>query len=337
MDGFQIKKTEDISILHPDDIVHICYFPSFSERKMEIPKQSEVVKTKSTEGELETKELDTFAPIIIDHSGNQSEEGYIIPTNKIVRFTKDENDEIDALPMRVAPSVSYHGENTNTPTVNARPSKKRTRRGKRAGKKTHPKPLGFLDFISNEAPTIMSSLPPVNLNEVYPLLNETNETSNETNLISNEMTEVSNEMNNNNTNSNNTEDSITHISPSISETNNLSVEANPAITEATPAITKATPTFTKATPAFTEATPVHSASIDTNCATTDYTKQEEHLEILKGDKAESKTDSAVSVTSETEKASYFPCIQDIIRYQTSYLDPESKCPIVKEVEGRVMK
>lgn len=316
MDGFQIKKTEDISILHPDDIVHICYFPSFSERKMEIPKQSEVVKTKSTEGELETKELDTFAPIIIDHSGNQSEEGYIIPTNKIVRFTKDENDEIDALPMRVAPSVSYHGENTNTPTVNARPSKKRTRRGKRAGKKTHPKPLGFLEFISNEAPTIMSSLPPVNLNEVYPLLNETNETSNETNLISNEMTEVSNEMNNNNNNSNSTEDSITHISPSISETNNLSVEANPAITEATP---------------------VHSTSIDTNCATTDYTKQEEHLEILKGDKAESKTDSAVSVTSETEKASYFPCIQDIIRYQTSYLDPESKCPIVKEVEGRVMK
>ena len=304
----------------------------------------QVVKMKSTEGELETKELDTFAPIIIDHSGNQSEEGYIIPTNKIVRFTKDENDEIDALPMRVAPSVSYHGENTNTPTVNARPSKKRTRRGKRAGKKTHPKPLGFLDFISNEAPTIMSSLPPVNLNEVYPLLNETNETSNEMNLISNEMTEVSNEMNNSNNKSNNTEESITQISPSISETNNLSVEMNPAITEATPAITEATPAITEATPAiteatpaFTEATPVHSTSIDTNYATTAYTKQEEHLEILKGDKVENKTDLAVSVTSEAEKASYFPCIQDIIRYQTSYLDPESKCPIVKEVEGRVMK
>lgn len=307
LDGFQIKKTEDISILHTDDIVYIYYFPSLSERNSEVSKPSESVQRKSCESELETGDVCTPVPTIIDHSNNQSEAGYIIPTNKIIRFTKDDNDEIDALPMRVAPAVSYHGENTNTPTVNVRPSKKRTRRGKRAGKKAKVEALRFLDFVSTEAPTIMSSTPVA--------LNEPNLNCNETPLPQNEQIASSNDTNSS---------FPQMISPNI-DPNNTPVEMAPANNDPNPASNSLVDSTTTTTTAAATAAPIDSA------------KQEDHRAADSLEKTECSADSTVPTAAEIENPGYTPCIQDIIRYQTPVLDPESRCPVMKEVEGRVLK
>ena len=307
--------------MHTDDLVHIYYFPSLSERNSEVSKPSESVQRKSCESELETGDVCTPVPTIIDHSNNQSEAGYIIPTNKIIRFTKDDNDEIDALPMRVAPAVSYHGENTNTPTVNVRPSKKRTRRGKRAGKKAKVEALRFLDFVSYEAPTIMSSTP-VALNETNLNCNEMNLNCNEMNLNCNETSLPQNEQN---ALPNDTNSSFPQmISPNI-DPNNTPVEMAPANNDPTPASNSLVDSTTTTTTATAPAVPI------------DSTKQEDHRAADSLEKTERSADSTVPTAAEIENPGYTPCIQDIIRYQTPVLDPESRCPVMKEVEGRVLK
>lgn len=293
--------------MHTDDLVHIYYFPSLSERNSEVSKPSESVQRKSCESELEADDVCTPVPTIIDHSNNQSEAGYIIPTNKIIRFTKDDNDEIDALPMRVAPAVSYHGENTNTPTVNVRPSKKRTRRGKRAGKKAKVEALRFLDFVSTEAPTIMSSTPVA--------LNEPNLNCNETPLPQNEQIASSNDTNSS---------FPQMISPNI-DPNNTPVEMAPANNDPNPASNSLVDSTTTTTTAAATAAPIDSA------------KQEDHRAADSLEKTECSADSTVPTAAEIENPGYTPCIQDIIRYQTPILDPESRCPVMKEVEGRVLK
>lgn len=296
--------------MHTDDLVHIYYFPSPSERNSEVSKQSELVQRKSCESELEADEICVPVPTIIDHSNNQSEAGYIIPTNKIIRFTKDDNDKIDALPMRVAPAISYHGENTNTPTMNVRPSKKRTRRGKRAGKKAKVEALRFLDFVSNEAPTIMSSTA-VALNEMNMNCNEVNLNCNETSLPQNEQ----------NVSSNDTNPSVPQMIPLNIDPNTSPVEMAPATNDPNPASNIL----------------VESITTTTAVAPIDSTKQEDHRADDNLEKSESSADSTVPTAAEIENPGYTPCIQDIIRYQTPVLDPESRCPVMKEVEGRVMK
>ena len=298
--------------MHTDDLIHIYYFPSLSERNSEVSKQSESVEQKSCESKLEASELCTPIPTIIDHSNNQSEAGYIIPTNKIIRFTKDDNDEIDALPMRVAPVVSYHGENTNTPTVNIRPSKKRTRRGKRAGKKAQVEALRFLDFVSNEAPTIMSSTAAVSsemstqCNEMSTQCNEMNHNWNETSLLQNEQSALSNGA----------ISSTPQLIPPPTDLSNSSVEMTPALNDPSPA---------------------NNIRVDSTTPPIDSTKQEDNREADNLEKTGGSTDPTVPTAPETKSTDYVPCIQDIIRYHTPFLDPESKCPIAKEVEGRVMK
>lgn len=298
--------------MHTDDLIHIYYFPSLSERNSEVSKQSESVEQKSCESKLEASEFCTPMPTIIDHSNNQSEAGYIIPTNKIIRFTKDDNDEIDALPMRVAPVVSYHGENTNTPTVNIRPSKKRTRRGKRAGKKAQVEALRFLDFVSNEAPTIMSSTAAVSsemstqCNEMSTQCNEMNHNWNETSLLQNEQSALSNGA----------ISSTPQLIPPPTDLSNSSVEMTPALNDPSPA---------------------NNIRVDSTTPPIDSTKQEDNREADNLEKTGGSTDPTVPTAPETKSTDYVPCIQDIIRYHTPFLDPESKCPIAKEVEGRVMK
>ena len=298
--------------MHTDDLIHIYYFPSLSERNSEVSKQSESVEQKSCESKLEASEFCTPMPTIIDHSNNQSEAGYIIPTNKIIRFTKDDNDEIDALPMRVAPVVSYHGENTNTPTVNIRPSKKRTRRGKRAGKKAQVEALRFLDFVSNEAPTIMSSTAAVSsemstqCNEMSTQCNEMNHNWNETSLLQNEQSTLSNGA----------ISSTPQLIPPPTDLSNSSVEMTPALNDPSPA---------------------NNIRVDSTTPPIDSTKQEDNREADNLEKTGGSTDPTVPTAPETKSTDYVPCIQDIIRYHTPFLDPESKCPIAKEVEGRVMK
>ena len=291
--------------MHTDDLIHIYYFPSLSERNSEVSKQSESVEQKSCESKLEASEFCTPMPTIIDHSNNQSEAGYIIPTNKIIRFTKDDNDEIDALPMRVAPVVSYHGENTNTPTVNIRPSKKRTRRGKRAGKKAQVEALRFLDFVSNEAPTIMSSTAAVS-SEMSTQCNEMNHNWNETSLLQNEQSALSNGA----------ISSTPQLIPPPTDLSNSSVEMTPALNDPSPA---------------------NNIRVDSTTPPIDSTKQEDNREADNLEKTGGSTDPTVPTAPETKSTDYVPCIQDIIRYHTPFLDPESKCPIAKEVEGRVMK
>ena len=305
--------------MHTDDLIHIYYFPSLSERNSEVSKQSESVEQKSCESKLEASEFCTPIPTIIDHSNNQSEAGYIIPTNKIIRFTKDDNDEIDALPMRVAPVVSYHGENTNTPTVNIRPSKKRTRRGKRAGKKAQVEALRFLDFVSNEAPTIMSSTAAVSsemstqcnemstqCNEMSTQCNEMNHNWNETSLLQNEQSALSNGA----------ISSTPQLIPPPTDLSNSSVEMTPALNDPSPA---------------------NNIRVDPTTPPIDSTKQEDNREADNLEKTGGSTDPTVPTAPETKSTDYVPCIQDIIRYHTPFLDPESKCPLAKEVEGRVMK
>ena len=324
--------------MQPNDIIHIYYFPSVSEKTTEIPKQRESVQRISSGDESETAETSPAGPTVIDHSNNRSEDGYIIPLNKIIRFTKDENDEIDALPMRVAPAVSYHRENTNTPTVNAHPSKKRTRRGKRAGKKTHTQALRFLEFVSNEAPTVMCSAPGISGAVNNSRNEEVASSGMEGSGNHNEMPANISEPNSNISEPN----SVSHeISVSSNETNLSTIQANPApIVEPTILPVETNAANTEAIPTNNDSTEKISSTIATNATSlaTDPTIQEEHPEVLQRDQMESSAGTTAQTTTPAgESTSYVPCIQDVIRYQTAVLDPESKCPVVKEVEGRVMK
>ena len=319
--------------MHTDDLIHIYYFPSLSERNSEVSKQSESVEQKSCESKLEASEFCTPIPTIIDHSNNQSEAGYIIPTNKIIRFTKDDNDEIDALPMRVAPVVSYHGENTNTPTVNIRPSKKRTRRGKRAGKKAQVEALRFLDFVSNEAPTIMSSTAAVSsemstqCNEMSTQCNEMSTQCNEMSTQCNEMSTQCNEMNHN----------WNETSLLQNEQSALSNGAISSTPQLIPPPTDLSNSSVEMTPALNDPSPANNIRVDSTTPPIDSTKQEDNREADNLEKTGGSTDPTVPTAPETKSTDYVPCIQDIIRYHTPFLDPESRCPIAKEVEGRVMK
>lgn len=338
--------------MQPNDIIHIYYFPSVSEKTIEIPKQRESIQRISSEDESETAETSPAGPTIIDHSNNRSEDGYIIPLNKIIRFTKDENDEIDALPMRVAPAVSYHRENTNTPTVNARPSKKRTRRGKRAGKKTHTQALRFLEFVSNEAPTVMCSASGISGAVSSSRNEEVASSGMEGSGNHNEMPANNSEPNSNiiepnpnisEPNSNiNEPNSVSHeISASSNETDLSTIQANPApIVEPTILPVETNAASTEANPTNNDSTAATNATNATNATSlaTDPTIQEELPEVLQRDQTESSAGTTAQTTTPAgESTSYVPCIQDVIRYQTAILDPESKCPVVKEVEGRVMK
>ena len=94
-------------------------------------------------------------PLIIDHSSDPKKDGFIVPTNKIIRFTEDPDNDIDAISMKVEPEPFIYGQNTNTPTINAQTKKKRTRRGKRSGKKKSSN-ISFMDFISNEPPSVLA-------------------------------------------------------------------------------------------------------------------------------------------------------------------------------------
>ena len=247
--------------------------------------------------------------------------------------------------MRVAPALSYHRENTNTPTVNARPSKKRTRRGKRAGKKTHTQALRFLEFVSNEAPTVMCSASgisgAVNNSRNEEVASSGMEGSGNHNEMPANISEPNSNINE--SNSNNSEpNSVSHeISVSSNETNLSTTQANPApIVEPTILPVETNAAGTEANPTNNDSTGATNATNATNATSlaTDPTIQEEHPEALQRDQTESSAGTAAQTTTPaSESTSYVPCIQDVIRYQTAVLDPESKCPVVKEVEGRVMK
>ena len=165
--------------------------------------------------------------------------------------------------------------------------------------------LRFLDFVSNEAPTIMSSAT-VALNEMNPNCNEMNLNCTETSLPQNEQNAFSNDANSS--------------APQNLDPSNSPVEMAPANTDPNPA-----------NDILVEST-IAVAAVPIELA-----RQEDHRVADSSKKTESSADSTVPTAPEIENTGYTPCIQDIIRYQTPVLDPESRCPIMKEVEGRVMK
>lgn len=67
---------------------------------------------------------------------NDKNDGFSYPENKITIFEEDKNYEEPPL-LRILPKQVYSGGNTNTPTVNKKEDKKKTRRGKRGGRKNH--------------------------------------------------------------------------------------------------------------------------------------------------------------------------------------------------------
>lgn len=107
--------------------------------------------------------------------------------------------------------------------------------------------------------------------------------------------------------------------------NNTPVEMAPANNDPNPASNSLVDSTTTTTTAAAAAVPIDSA------------KQEDHRAADSLEKTECSADSTVPTAAEIENPGYTPCIQDIIRYQTPVLDPESRCPVMKEVEGRVLK
>lgn len=183
MDGFAIRSSEQLSILRPEDVITIRYKSKEEEKKRSREKEKEEKKQhrdkKKEKRRCAEKEP---TPVVIDNSHNQPPSpGIAVPTNRIIRFDGDNDASPEstappesAAPLRIREAVAPTYTNTNTPTVNAREKKKRTRRGKRAGKQVSLKEMkpialegdsvlsakpevSFLDYVVNAPPTVTAN------------------------------------------------------------------------------------------------------------------------------------------------------------------------------------
>ena len=166
LDGFVIRPSEQLSILRAEDIVTIRYKSKKEEKKWKHEKK-EKEKKRRTKKEA--------APVVIDNSHNQPPSpGIAIPTNRIIRFDGENGSSSPSTtPLRIREEIAPTYTNTNTPTINAR-KKKKTRRGKRAGKQVSLKEMkpiamegdsvlstkpevSFLDYVVNAPPTVTAN------------------------------------------------------------------------------------------------------------------------------------------------------------------------------------
>ena len=132
-------------------------------KKIDNTEKTSLKKKEKEKREKADKKKPVKGSVIIDRSGQKSnEEGIVVPTNCIIRFDAEKQDDNeDQPPLRIRQPVQYNGVNTNTATLNKR--SKRIRRGKRAGKKKETpiqpseQTTSFLDYIVYDPPTIMTS------------------------------------------------------------------------------------------------------------------------------------------------------------------------------------
>lgn len=183
MDSFAIRSSEQLSILRPEDVITIRYKSKGEEKKRSRDKEKEGKKQhrdKKKEKRRCTEKEPT--PVVIDNSHNQPPSpGIAVPTNRIIRFDGDTDASPESAvppeseaPLRIREAVAPTYTNTNTPTLNAREKKKRTRRGKRAGKQASLKEMkpialegdsvlsakpevSFLDYVVNAPPTVTAN------------------------------------------------------------------------------------------------------------------------------------------------------------------------------------
>lgn len=186
--------SEGIDILLETDIVNIiCTLKEKKKEKALNKERNNEMKDHSTNKRRSEKREQEKQPKVIDNSQQTCDNcEYSLPQNKIIRF-EEVTDDVEGrdCPLRIRkPSYSTR-ENTNTPTINMRDETKRrrTRRGKRAGKqvqgedtqqkefKENSKSLNqtsFLDFIVDNDPEITTN---TEASAAFSLMEETNNAS----------------------------------------------------------------------------------------------------------------------------------------------------------------
>ena len=156
-------------LLETDIVIIICTLKEKKKEKGMKEKKKSQTDTEDTKRKSEKRELEV-KPKVIDNSQETCDNnGYSIPQNKIIRFEEAANGTEDkGVPLRIRKPSFSPRENTNTPTVNIRDEKKRrTRRGKRAGKRVNNRngeleentksQQSFLGFIVDNDPEITTN------------------------------------------------------------------------------------------------------------------------------------------------------------------------------------
>ena len=140
--------------------------------KLNEKKKEKELKEKITPNDIKPKSEkreSEVIPMVTDNSQETCDHNeYMIPQNKIIRFEEVAKETGDnGVPLRIRKPTYSPRENTNTPTVNIRDeTKRRTRRGKRAGKRVNNKneveenpksQQSFLDYIVNNDPEVTTN------------------------------------------------------------------------------------------------------------------------------------------------------------------------------------